>query len=62
MLGARSQVTRFGGYTTCLLAATQHVRHLPSNWSFEEGAAFLCTAMTAWFVALHTSLRCGRGF
>eukprot|EP00802_Teleaulax_amphioxeia_P020155 Tamp_20427.p1 GENE.Tamp_20427~~Tamp_20427.p1 ORF type:complete len:267 (-),score=39.78 Tamp_20427:7-807(-) len=42
-------VTRFGGYTTHLLCDATYVRTLPAGWGFEEGASFLCTALTAWY-------------
>jgi NADPH:quinone reductase-like Zn-dependent oxidoreductase len=41
-------VTRFGGYTSCLNATADFVRPLPEGWSFEEGAAFPTTYLTAW--------------
>mmetsp|Transcript_31867 Transcript_31867/g.26880 ORF Transcript_31867/g.26880 Transcript_31867/m.26880 type:complete len:267 (+) Transcript_31867:3-803(+) len=42
-------VTRFGGYTTHLQCEATYVRPLPDGWGYEEGAAFLCTALTAWY-------------
>lgn len=41
-------VTRFGGYTTSLAVDRVVCRPLPPGWTFEEGAAFLCTGLTAW--------------
>ncbi len=42
-------VTRFGGYTTDLLADRDQVFALPEGWSFEQGAAFPAVSLTAWF-------------
>ncbi|EKX38138.1 hypothetical protein GUITHDRAFT_77483 [Guillardia theta CCMP2712] len=46
-------VTRFGGYTTHLLTRSCFVRPIPSDWSYEEGAGFLCTSLTAWYGLVH---------
>ena len=42
-------VTRFGGYTTQLVADLRYVRKIPHGWSLEEGAAFPAQALTAWY-------------
>ncbi len=42
-------VTRFGGYATHLSINASYVRKIPATWSFEEGAAFLVQALTAWY-------------
>ena len=42
-------VTRFGGYATHVLCEATYVRALPPGWGFQEGASFLCTALTAWY-------------
>ncbi len=41
-------LTRFGGYTTQLRLPAGWTRPLPRDWSFEEGAAFAVTYLTAW--------------
>jgi NADPH:quinone reductase-like Zn-dependent oxidoreductase len=40
--------TRFGAYSDVVKVPPTSLRKLPSNWSFEEGAAFLVNALTAW--------------
>ena len=40
--------TRFGGFSTHITVPETFVRPLPEGWSFEEGAAFLVQALTAW--------------
>ena len=42
-------VTRFGGYTTHLNMDEGHILPLPSDWSFEEGAAYLVQVLTAFY-------------
>jgi len=42
-------MTRFGGYTTHLVVNAAFLRPLPPTWSFDQGASFLCTALTAWY-------------
>jgi NADPH:quinone reductase-like Zn-dependent oxidoreductase len=37
------------GYATHVLCEATYVRALPDGWGFEEGASFLCTALTAWY-------------
>jgi NADPH:quinone reductase-like Zn-dependent oxidoreductase len=46
-------VTRFGGYDSHIVADPEYLFPLPSNWSFEEGAAFPVQTLTA-FYALRT--------
>ena len=41
--------TRFGAYSDLVRAKPSALRKLPSNWSFQEGAAFLVNALTAWY-------------
>jgi len=42
-------VTRFGGYTERLNIDHRYIIPLPSNWSFEEGAAFPVQVLTAYY-------------
>jgi NADPH:quinone reductase-like Zn-dependent oxidoreductase len=42
-------VTRFGGYTSHLNISEQYVTPMPSDWSFEEGAAYLVQVLTAYY-------------
>ena len=42
-------VTKFGGYTTKLNIASIYVIPLPDSWNFEEGAAYLVQALTAYY-------------
>ncbi len=42
-------VTRFGGYTSHLNIDEQYVIPLPSDWTFEEGAAYLVQVLTAYY-------------
>lgn len=42
-------VTRFGGYTSHILTNVGYICKIPDGWSFEEGAAFLCKSITAWY-------------
>ena len=46
-------VTRFGGYTTHLVADPDYLFELPADWTFEEGAAFPVQTLTAYY-ALRT--------
>ena len=46
-------VTRFGAYTSHLLADRAWVRRLPQEWSFEQGAAFPVATLTAWYGLVH---------
>ncbi|WCL49684.1 synaptic vesicle VAT-1 family membrane protein [Leptospira sp. GIMC2001] len=45
--------TRFGAYSTALNVDSRYVLPLPKKWSYEEGAAFITQALTA-FYALKT--------
>lgn len=40
--------TRFGAYADQVQVVPDTLQKLPSNWSFEQGAAFLVNALTAW--------------
>ena len=42
-------VTRFGAYASHLNIATPFIRKIPEGWSFQEGAAFVVQALTAWY-------------
>lgn len=42
-------VTRFGAYTTGLNIHEDYVSLLRDDWSFSEGAAWPCQALTAWY-------------
>jgi len=42
-------VTRFGGYTTGINICEHYVRLLPSDWTFEQGAALMVQGLTAWY-------------
>jgi alcohol dehydrogenase len=42
-------VTRFGGYTNHLLIDQHYITHLPEDWTFDEGAAFIIQAFTAYY-------------
>jgi NADPH:quinone reductase-like Zn-dependent oxidoreductase len=46
-------VTRFGGYDSHIVADPEYLFPLPTNWSFEEGAAFPVQTLTAYY-ALRT--------
>jgi len=46
-------VTRFGGYDSHIVVDPEYLFPLPSNWSFEEGAAFPVQTLTAYY-ALRT--------
>ena len=39
----------YAGYATHVLCEATYVRPLPPGWGFDEGASFLCTALTAWY-------------
>ncbi len=45
-------VTRFGAYTSRLTIDQRYIMPLPSNWSFEEGAAFPVQVLTAYYALL----------
>jgi alcohol dehydrogenase len=40
---------RFGAYTTHLNIDYRYILKLPNNWNFEEGAAFIVQALTAYY-------------
>jgi alcohol dehydrogenase len=42
-------VARFGGYAQEIVVDSRQVFHLPDGWSLSDGAAFLCTSLTAWY-------------
>jgi NADPH:quinone reductase-like Zn-dependent oxidoreductase len=42
-------VTRFGGYATRINIDAMYCRELPSDWTFEEGAAYPAQALTAYY-------------
>ena len=42
-------VTKFGGYTSHLNLDSRYVIPLPASWNFEEGAAYLVQALTAYY-------------
>jgi alcohol dehydrogenase len=42
-------ITKFGGYTTHLNIDARYVIPLPTDWSLEEGAAFLVQVLTAYY-------------
>lgn len=46
-------VTRFGAYTTHVNIDHRYVIALPADWSFEEGAAYLVQALTAYYGLIH---------
>ncbi len=45
-------VTRFGGYSDHLNVDKHYVVPLPSGWTYEEGAAFLVHAFTAYYALI----------
>jgi alcohol dehydrogenase len=46
-------VTRFGGYSSHINMQEQYLSPLPEDWSFEEGAAFLVQALTAYYALVY---------
>ncbi len=40
-------LTRFGAYADHIVADARYVRRIPSDWSYEQGAAFLAQGLTA---------------
>mmetsp|Transcript_9245 Transcript_9245/g.13693 ORF Transcript_9245/g.13693 Transcript_9245/m.13693 type:complete len:518 (-) Transcript_9245:84-1637(-) len=40
--------TRFGAYSDIVSTRPEFIRKIPNKWSFEQGAAFLVNALTAW--------------
>ena len=45
-------ITKFGGYADRLNINHQYVVPLPGSWTFEEGAAFLVQALTAYYALI----------
>lgn len=46
-------VTRFGGYASHINIHEQYLSPMPEDWSFEEGAAFLVQALTAYYALVY---------
>jgi len=44
---------RFGAYTTHLVIDHRYVIRMPEDWSFDEGAAFIVHALTAYYALVH---------
>merc|ERR1711871_868959 len=42
-------VVRFGAYATHVITSLMFIRPLPPSWTMEEGAAFLCQGLTAFY-------------
>jgi len=42
-------ITRFGAFTTHLNVGTPFIRKIPDYWTFQQGAAFVVQAATAWY-------------
>ncbi|HYC84585.1 MAG TPA: alcohol dehydrogenase catalytic domain-containing protein, partial [Chryseosolibacter sp.] len=42
-------VTRFGGYTSHIVADPDYLMPLPAGWTFQEGAAFPVQTLTAYY-------------
>ena len=42
-------ITRFGGYTSALNSDQRYVIPLPSDWNYQEGAAYLVQVLTAYY-------------
>lgn len=42
-------VTRFGAYATEVIVDYRYLYPIPSSWTFEGAASFLCQALTAWY-------------
>lgn len=42
-------VTRFGAYASHINIGTSFIRKMPDEWSFQQGAAFVVQALTAWY-------------
>lgn len=42
-------VTRFGGYASHICNEEAYLEHIPADWSYEEGAAFLVQVLTAYY-------------
>jgi alcohol dehydrogenase len=45
-------ITRFGGYTSHINIDDRHIVHLPEDWSFSEGAAYLVQGITAYYALI----------
>ncbi|MDN5215978.1 zinc-binding dehydrogenase [Fulvivirgaceae bacterium BMA12] len=45
-------VTKFGGYCNRLNIDHQYIAPLPTDWTFDEGAAFLVQALTAYYALI----------
>ena len=46
-------VVRFGSFTSHLNIDHNYVQKLPDDWTFEEGAAFIVQALTAYYAVVH---------
>ncbi|MBK6264428.1 zinc-binding dehydrogenase [Marivirga sp. S37H4] len=46
-------VTRFGAYTSQINIEENYIAHIPTDWSYQEGAAFLVQALTAYYGLFH---------
>jgi alcohol dehydrogenase len=42
-------VTRFGGYASVIQSKEDYLLHLPDDWSYSQGAAYLTQTLTAWY-------------
>lgn len=42
-------VARFGAYTQEIVVDAAQLFQVPDGWSLRDGAAFLCTSLTAWY-------------
>ncbi len=42
-------VTRFGGYTTVINSDQRYLTKLPTDWTYDEGAAYLVQVLTAFY-------------
>lgn len=45
-------VTRFGGYATYINISSAYVYHLPTTWSYSDGAGFIAQSLTAYYALL----------
>ncbi len=45
-------VTRFGGYANYINIDSHYIKKLPKDWSFEQGAAFVVQALTAYYALI----------
>ncbi|MEO1054214.1 MAG: zinc-binding dehydrogenase [Bacteroidota bacterium] len=46
-------VTKFGGYTSAINIDHRYITNLPDDWSFQEGAAYLVQALTAYYALVN---------